>query len=199
MKKVFILGILCLSVLCGYAQDDDSDDWKIGGKHYQEWQAKQTCSEVCGVAFGSSYETAKDILKNKYGEPDYLETDDNSIVYHYKSYGGINFSYISFKFQRDGTYSYLNQCVMGIECKTIQEAKTERDYIWSKAREKYTAWREGTDKNGFKYYESGISPLGDDLHTGFIVDVVKYDKPYNGYRYFARIMYGPYNYVKEDF
>ena len=65
MKKLFILGLLCLSVLGGYAQDD-SDDWKVGGKHYQEWVAKQTCTEVCGVRFGSSYETAKEILKRKY-------------------------------------------------------------------------------------------------------------------------------------
>lgn len=197
MKKLFILGLLCLSVLGGYAQDD-SDDWKVGGKHYQEWVAKQTCTEVCGVRFGSSYETAKEILKRKYGEPDYLETNENIIVYHYKSYGGMNFTYMSFGFQRDGAHSYMSQCVMGYECKTAEEAKDKRDAIWTKARSKYTAWSEDVDENGFKYYESGCSPLGG-FGNGFIVDVVKLSEPYNGYRYFARIMYGPYNYVQEDF
>lgn len=197
MKKLFILGLLCLSVLSGYAQDD-SDDWKVGGKHYQEWASKQMCTEVCGVRFGSSYETAKESLKRKYGEPDYLETNENTIVYHYKSYGGMNFTYISFDFQRDGAFSYMNQCVMGYDCKTAEEAKNKRDAIWDKARSKYTAWSEDIDDNGFKYYKSGCSPLGG-FGNGFVVDVVKFDEPYNGYRYFARIMYGPYNYVKEDF
>ena len=79
------------------------------------------------------------------------------------------------------------------------DAKSKRDYIWSIAKGKYTAWHEGTDKNGFKYYESGISPKGGGLNTGFIVDVVKYDKAFDGCYYCARIMYGPYNYVKEEF
>lgn len=197
MKKLFILGLLCLSVSGGYAQDD-RDDWKVGGKHYQEWASKQMCTEVCGVRFGSSYETAKEILKRKYGEPDYIETNENTIVYHYKSYGGMNFTYISFDFQRDGAFSYMNQCVMGYDCKTAEEAKNKRDAIWDKARSKYTAWSEDIDDNGFKYYKSGCSPLGG-FGNGFVVDVVKFDEPYNGYRYFARIMYGPYNYVQEDF
>lgn len=198
MKKILILGLLCLSVVGGYAQDDDSDDWKVGGKHYQEWEAKQTCTEVCGVRFGSSYENAKEILKRKYGEPDYLETNENAIVYHYKSYGGMIFTNIYFCFQRDGALSYMNQCVMGYDCKTAEEAKNKRDAIWNKARSKYAAWHEDIDDNGFKYYESGCSPLGG-FGNGFVIDVVKYNEPYNGCRYFSRIMYGPYNYVQEDF
>lgn len=198
MKKIFILGLLCLSVLGGYAQDDDSDDWKAEEKRFQEFEAKQTCTEVCGVRFGSSYENAKEILKGKYGEPDYMETDENTIVYHYKSYGGINFTDMFFYFQRDGSLSYMNQCVMGYECKTAEEAKNKRDAIWTKARSKYTAWREGIDDNGFKYYESGWSPLGG-ICNGFVVDVIKLNETHNGCRYFSRIMYGPYNYVQEDF
>lgn len=197
MKKVFILGLLCLSVMGGYAQDD-SDDWKVEGKNYKECESKLICKEVCGVRFGSSYETAKEILKRKYGEPDYIETNENTIVYHYKSYGGIYFTYIAFDFQRDGAFSYMNQCVMGYDCKTAEEAKNKRNTIFDKARSKYNAWCEGIDDNGFKYYESGCSPLGG-FGNGFVVDVVKFDEPYNGCRYFARIMYGPYNYVKEEF
>lgn len=187
MKKIIILGILVVNAICIFAQDNN-----------KKWRPEITCTEVCGVRFGSSYETAKEILKRKYGEPDYFETNENTIVYHYKSYGGMNFTFISFDFQRDGTFSYMNQCVMGYECKTAEEAKEKRDAIWDKAKKKYPFCHWDIDDNGFKYYESGCSPLGG-FGNGFIVDVVKLDKPYNGYQYFARIMYGPYNYVKEDF
>lgn len=197
MKKVFLIGLLCLSALVGYTQEEE--DWQVGSPKYYRWLDGQTCKEVCGVRFGVPYETAKDMLKKKFGEPSYLFTDENSIVYQYKSYGGISFSSICFYFQRDGLNSYMNQCVMTIDCKTANDAKNKRDYIWSIAKGKYTAWNEGTDKNGFKYYESGISPKGGGLNTGFVVDVVKYDKAFDGCYYCARIMYGPYNYVKEEF
>lgn len=188
MKNIFILVLLCLSVLSGYAQDDSD-------KNYPKWMM---CTEVCGVRFGSSYESAKAILKSKYGEPDYLATDENAIVYRHKSYGGMIFTYISFHFQRDGTLCYMNQCVMGNDCKTAEEAKKERDAIFTKASSKYNAWHQDIDDNGFKYYESGCSPLGG-FGNGFVIDVVKYDEPYNGYKYFARIIYGPYQYIDEEF
>lgn len=198
MKK-FFLCMMCLFALCGYAQEDEDEDDLIGGKRYNEWLANLTCTEVCGVRFGSQYETAKEVLRNKYGSPSILDTDENKICYKFKSYGGIFFSYIIFYFQRSENNSYMNKCVMGIDCRTAQEAKEKRDYIFSKVREKYGSWDENIDENGFKYYESGISPLGGGIGSGFCVDVVKYDKPYDGYKYFARIIYGPYSYVTEDF
>lgn len=191
MKKKIILGLLCVSALCVSAQNE------IGSHQYQEWLDKQTCKEVCGVSFGSSYESAKEILKAKYGEPDY-SSDENTIRYLYKTYGGIYFSYMSFSFQRDNYNSYMNKCVMGIECKTMQDAKSRRDYIYSKVKEKYCAWSEGIDDNGFKYYQSGNSPFGE-FGKGFAIDVVKYDDSKSEYKYFARIIYGPYTYVKEEF
>ena len=82
--------------------------------------------------------------------------------------------------------------------KQQKKQKIKGNAIFSKAERKYAAWHEGIDDNGFKYYESGCSPLGG-FGNGFVIDVVKYDKPYNGCRYFSRIKYGPYNYVQEDF
>lgn len=196
MKK-FFLCMMCLFALCGYAQEDEDD--LIGGKRYNEWLANLTCTEVCGVRFGSQYETAKEVLQNKFGSPDYTLTDENQIVYNYKTYGGIAFSTIVFAFQRNNNNSYMNQCVMLIDCKTAQEVKEKRDYIFSKVIEKYGTWNEYIDKNGFKYYQSGISPLGGEIGSGFDIDVMKYNKPYNGYNYFARIIYGPYNYIHEEF
>lgn len=192
MKKFFILGLLCVSALCVSAQKE------IGSPQYYRWLDSQTCKEVCGVPFGSSYERAKKILKNKYGEPDYIDTDENKIVYNYKSYGGIHFTYMAFIFQRDNYNSYMSQCVMGIDCKTIQEAKNNRDYILSIVKEKYRTWKYGIDEDGFKYYKGGNSPSGE-FGEGFTIDVVKYNDPSYPYKYFARIVYGPYNYVKEEF
>ena len=103
MKKKIILGLLCASALFVSAQNE------FGSPQYYRRLDSQTCKEVCGVPFGSSYETAKDMLKKKFGEPGYLLTDENSIVYQYKSYGGISFSSICFYFQRDGLNSYMNQ------------------------------------------------------------------------------------------
>lgn len=187
MRKLIALGLMCLSMLNGYAQDNN-----------KKYKPEITCTEVCGVRFGCSYETAKEILKQKYGDPDYFGTDENTILYKYKVYAGMNFAYIAFCFQREGTCSFMNQCVMGDDCKTVEEAKNKRDAIWEKVKAKYPFCHNGIDCNGFRFYESGCSPLGG-FGNGFIVDVVKYDVPINGYKYFARIMYGPYNYVQEDF
>ena len=74
MKKNILLGMLIINTLCISAQDNNT-----------KWRPEITCTEVCGVRFGSSYETAKEILKRKYGEPDYMGTNENTIVYHYKS------------------------------------------------------------------------------------------------------------------
>ncbi len=56
------------------------------------------------------------------------------------------------------------------------------------------------DKNGFKYYLGGISPV-DDNEAAFVINVIKYDKDLakQFYPYSARLMYGTYDYVKEEF
>lgn len=179
MKKTFVLLLMCLVSLCGYAQ------------------RKLICDEICGIRFGESYEIAKDKLEEKFGIPD-DSTDGNNILYTNKTYGGVFFSYISFSFQRDENNSYMNQCVMGMDCRTAQEAKAKRDEIWAKVEPLYSGYHYDVGNNGFKYYEGGCSPLGGVLN-GFVVDVVKYFKPYHGFNYFARVMYGPYDYVTEEF
>lgn len=179
MKKL-LLCLMCLFSVCGYAQ------------------RKSICDEICGVRFGESYESAKEILQNKFGSPDYILTDENQIVYNYKTYSGIIFSEIDFCFQRNGNNSYMNQCIMGIDCRTAQEAKEYRDEIWEKVEPIYNGYHYAIDGNGFRFYEGGRSPLGG-LLNGFVVDVVKFKRPYKGYNYFARIMYGPYDYVNEEF
>lgn len=186
MKKILLLFFCILAQICS-AQEQT----------FEEFYESQFCRSVCGVKFGDSYENVKSSLEKKYGSPNALYTDEDNIVYLYKSYCGILFSVIDFSFQRDEKGSYLNQCVMCINCRTAQDAKEKREKIWSKIKGKYSPWNEGVDKNGFKYYSGGISPIG--YEDGFCVDIVKYSEPVDGYLYYARIMYGPYNYVKEEF
>ena len=44
MKKVFLIGLLCLSALVGYTQEEE--DWQVGSPKYYRWLDGQTCKEV---------------------------------------------------------------------------------------------------------------------------------------------------------
>ena len=174
MKRIIILIIFAFNFLLSYSQ-----------------------RQICGVYFGTGYNNAKIALEQKFGACDRL-SDENELVFRYKQYAGIRFDYLSFSFQRDNNYSYLNQCVMGIDCKTIEEAKRNRDYIAHVVSSQY-ALNTATDKDGFKYYYGGTSPTNYS-DFAFCIDVVKLTESSNGgYKYFARIIYGPFTFVKEEF
>ena len=51
MKKTFVLLLMCVFSLCGYAQ------------------RKLICDEICGIRFGESYEIAKEKLEEKFEFP----------------------------------------------------------------------------------------------------------------------------------
>ena len=53
------------------------------------------------------------------------------------------------------------------------------------------------DDNGNKYYYGGNSPVSF-WDFGFHIDIIKYDNR-SSIPYAARLMYGRYNYVKEEF
>lgn len=155
---------------------------------------RQTVREICGIPFGSSYEKAEEILDNKYGSSSYL-SDKNTIVYLNKSYGGILFDSIMFLFQSDGYKSYMNGCVFILEATSLSDAKEKRDRLYRNLSLKYEIV-EGVDDNGNKYYYGGRSPVP--FGIGFSIDIIIYDnKSRNSYA--ARLMYGRYNYVKEEF
>lgn len=48
-------------------------------------------TSIAGVAFGSDYTSAKNILENKYGQQKW-DSDKNSIHFENKEYGGIYFN-----------------------------------------------------------------------------------------------------------
>lgn len=159
-----------------------------------EWE-RQTIKEICGIPFGSSYEKAEEVLKNKYGEKSYL-SDKTKIYYRNENYAGILFDNIIFLFQSDGYKSYMNGCVFILEANSLRQAREKLEILYKKLRNKYDM-KEGEDDNGNKYYYGGHSPVPFD-GIGFVIEIIKYDnRP--SIPYAARLMYGRYNYVKEEF
>ncbi|MBQ9187228.1 MAG: hypothetical protein IJ144_05330 [Prevotella sp.] len=159
---------------------------------------KQTVKEICGVPFGSSYEKTKEMLENKYGYPEY-NPDRTVITYKHKTYAGFTFDSIHFLFQSDGIHSYLNGCVFIMDAKSLSDAKKKQEMLYKKLSDKYFML-DDTDSNGNKFYYGGYPPTPDD-GVGFSIEILKYDSElarlYSPYA--ARLAYGRYNYVKEEF
>lgn len=147
-------------------------------------------SEICGIEFGTSFEATKKMLIQKFGD-DY-SLDGNNLFFSNKEYAGIMFDAIIFGFQRNGFNSYFNKCVFCLYASNASEAIKKRDYLYKVLNEKYYIKSKiGEDK--FKYYQGGTSPVSDE-DWGFSIDVFHFDKHWS-----ARLFYGPYNYVKEEF
>lgn len=161
----------------------------------QRERERQTIKEICGIPFGSSYEKVKEVLYNKYGTPS-IFSDKTKISYENKSYAGISFDNIIFLFQSDGYKSYLNGCVFILEATSLAKAKEKRELLYEKLRWKYNM-KEDVDDDGIKYYYGGYSPIPYD-GFGFAIDIIKYNNR-SSIPYAARLMYGRYNYVKEEF
>jgi hypothetical protein len=159
---------------------------------------EQTVKEICSVPFGSSYEKTREILENKYGYPEY-SPDRTVITYKHKSYAGFMFDSIHFLFQSDGIHSYLNGCVFIMDAKSLSDAKKKQEMLYKKLSDKYFML-DDTDSNGNKFYYGGYPPTPDD-GVGFSIEILKYDSDlarlYSPYA--ARLAYGRYNYVKEEF
>ena len=168
---------------------------KVISEEYERARERQTVREICGIPFGSSYEKAAEVLENKYGTSSFL-SDKTRIVYDNKDYAGISFDKIIFLFQSDGYRSYLNGCVFILEATSLSDAKDKRDRLYKKLSWKYDM-KDGTDDAGIKYYFGGNSPVSS-WDFGFSIDIIKYDNR-SSIPYAARLMYGRYNYVKEEF
>lgn len=199
MKKIFCLFAFMFALTPSFAQNEENRDSVTISNFYKELEA-QKVTEICGVKFGTSYEDAKRILENKYGEAEYdYKHSKESLKFANKTYAGISFDAIFFLFQSDGYRTYMNGCVFAIDANTAEDAKEKRDGLYNCLSGKYYM-DDGIDKNGFKYYIGGISPINEN-YAAFIIDIVKLDKDlakkYNPY--IARLKYGRYNYVKEEF
>lgn len=170
---------------------------------------KRQVSGFGNVLFGMVKEDVLPMLKNKFGNPS--DSDfGNSIDFKNIRYAGFSFDKAYFNFQSDGIKSYLNGCVLLKTAKSKQEVETIQSNLKMTLSKKYNDLVEGTDEKGFKLYSGGISPLWDgnlynlslDDFAAVRIDAIEYTRDVVevfGYRYAVRIVYGPYNYVKEEF
>ena len=123
---------------------------------------------------------------------------------------GVIFPAVLFLFQSDGLDSYLNACIFIINASSLTDAIEKEKNVADNILSKYTLF-EDKDSNGYPTHGGGMSPLWDGrwttldfakYGTGIHTDIIKYEnnlvKVY-GNPYAVRIIYGPYDYVKEEF
>lgn len=176
MKKVFLC-LLFLIPFMTYAQNE-------GG----------IIKEICGVKFGSSLNSAKAILEDKFGEAD--DVMDNVILYLGKRYGGIDFDVIVFSFNKNDSGTYLNQVIFSVLTETKTEAEQEKENIANVIRRQYTLSSKKDSEGNVKYF-GGTSPLNSN-HYGFKVQSKMGVLFKERYPWEAQLVYGPYGYG-EDF
>ncbi len=168
MKKLFLLLFMAIPVLAN-AQND-------------------RITEICGVKFGTSYSSAKTTLEARFGKDESTNTD--YLLFWEKSYAGISFDLIQFKF----VASQLNQVKFTIFSKTVQEARSERDKIVEILKRKYSLTQK-TDDDGEISYRGGTSPLNDDKYGFFVY--VQASSILEEYPFVTVLNYGPYGYGDE--
>lgn len=171
-------------------------------------QRGQQVKQICGINFGISLPEACRILYNKFGEPIYDPSGSNRLSFKNVKYAGISFDSIHFLFQSDGWQTYFYTCIF------IKEAKNKKDIqpilnLYKELLSKKYTLSEVVGEFGFQDYRGGISPLWSgspfellDNLTAFHTDVIEYDYSVAetfGNKYGVRIIYGPYNYVNEEF
>lgn len=176
-------------------------------------QKANQIKSICNVPFGVTRSEAGRILRNKFGEPNYLSSDTH-IVYNNVKYGGIDFDSIHFLFQSDGYNSFLNTVIFINGAKNKSKANEIMELYRNLLSKKYEL-SEDTDALGFKNYGGGVSPLWNgnwydfmtNLSSGIYLtavhtDVIEYEDNLVrdfGDKYGVRIIYGPFQYVTEDF
>lgn len=183
MKKILIILLYSFAILTASAQD-----------------APIRVTKICGISFGSTYEVTKDILIKKFGDPDTrFGINKQDLYFTNILYAGIVFDSVDFLFQSDGRRSFFNGCIFIKDAKNLDEAIEKREMLYKKLSAKYSDMIEDIDQNGNKFYIGGLAPNED--RPAFVIDIVKYDDDISALYdpYSARIYYGPYNYVQEDF
>ena len=173
----------------------------------QKWQAEQVKS-IGGIPFGISREKAQIMLRNKFGSHEYDPSSTNLTFKNIK-YAGYDFNSAIFMFQSDGIDSYFNTCIFVIEAKCLSEAMLRQKELYENLSQKYDL-SNFAEKDGIPMYAGGISPLWDGhwynfdtSHAGAVkLDIIEYSKDIAkslGITHGVRIVYGPYNYINEEF
>lgn len=164
---------------------------------------------IGGIPFGISRDKAETMLRNKFGTPEY---NPNTTIISFKDikYAGRDFAMAHFGFQSDGFYTYMNSCIFITNANSLSDAIEKEKNIADNLLSKYNLV-EGKDANGNPTHGGGYSPLwnGDwktldftEYGIGIHTDILKYEDDLVkvfGIPYAVRIIYGPYNYAKEEF
>lgn len=190
--------------------DDQGGFWVYSGDTIRDAETMalrviedNSVTEICNIPFGSSYETSKKILTEKYGDSDFLASTKDCIVYRDKFYSGIHFTDLFFMFQSDGKNSHFNKAILSRNTKTKEEAIQLKKSFDEKLRKQYQIYKV-LDEGNIYISMGGICPIpSEGVFGGYAigVDVLKFDTPTtrNGCMYSTRITYGPYEYIKESF
>lgn len=225
MKKLILLFVLLMATVFGYAQVEEYTEEELIEKinslndvqkdslvtaliQLESGLKEQQVKTIGGIEFGISREEAQRLLGNKYGEPEY--TSNNTLLtFKQIKYAGRDFDVVHFLFQSDGRNSYLYACIFIKEAKSQTDVKAILDGLYGDLSKKYIILDE-EGSNGFTNYFGGISPLWDgnlvnfneDYYSAWHTDVIEYE--YNirqtlGIKYGVRLIYGPYEFVHEEF
>lgn len=172
--------------------------------YFREEQVKS----ICGIDFGSTYEVTRRKSQKKFGTPTFY-SNETTLVYDYITYGGVNFSKLIFLFQSDGERTYFYRCIFAKNVKTLDEAKDLIKEYAEGILKRYNLISVNKEDES-PLYIGGVSPLWngrwyrltmEDI-TAVRVDVIEQNsssEEKTEYPYAVRIVYGPFNYVKEEF
>lgn len=169
-------------------------------KFWKTVMDKNKVTEICNVPFGSSYESTKEALENKFGDYSYILSTKDKLVFEKKRYGGILFDRICFLFQSDGRKTFFNGAIFVRECKNKHEAIERKSEFHEMMAKRYINLKNMDDGDNFMSV-GGLAPAptNETSGFGFYIDVLKYDEGVIGNPYAVRIVYGPYEFVKEEF
>lgn len=218
MKKILLaLAIAMFTPNMGKSQQtfsaEESDTASLSQEEIEEkilaYYRKDQVLSIANVDFGTSYKEAERKLKRKFGEPSFLSSK-NKLLFDNVKYGGFDFKSVFFLFQSDENNSFLNCCIFIREAKDYAQAlEIEQEYA-DILSSKYTKVFSEVDEKGNPFHFCGFSPLWDGTLQGSFeagvaihTDIMKYDedlvKEIKHSPYAVRLIYGPFNYVKEEF
>ena len=187
-------------IIIGKLADDESMAY-----FWKEVVLDNQVKEICNIPFGCTLMEAKDVLRKKFG--DALYVTDDVIMYENKSYAGNRFDTLIFMFQSDGRRNYFNQAAFCIYVSDKEEAIATKNRLHKRLSKRYP-FMIGEDldvsmgglqpvPNSHLVNEVVVGCTTSELGYGFEIKIVENDD--YKHPYLVRIMYGPYEYVKEEF
>lgn len=157
----------------------------------------QDMPSVAGVEFGSTYESCKITLDNRYnGGTSSYQSENNTLCYNNVNFGGESFDYVNFCFQNDGnkTYLYYIEFVSRFNLTDAKYAKDQRDRLFSTFKEKYDFRWKNTDSDGFICYVLGHDPQNKE--NGFVAIQTEKRKTKGGdEKIWTVVSYGPVKFI----